>query len=359
MYKSLSIKKFRGIENLDVEDFKRINLFVGKNNSGKTTLLESLFCITGPTNPELPIKTNLFRNFEFINENSWSFFFNNAQTDSEIEFFAELDHPQERRTLKIKPNTNHREQLGKSVVENGSIELKSSLTKTSDRINGLVLEFIQTRVGKKQSKYLSHAIVKESGIIEYKRPKDYQEALRGIFLKSNSLPLELDRRFDKIQVNKQVNRIVDILKVIEPNIVGLVLGADKILYCDVGLNKLIPINFVGDGMFRVLSIILAIFDAPNGVVFIDEVENGFHYSSQEMLWKSIFGVAKELNVQVFATTHSWECVKAFSNCYEALENKDNFNIKLFRMEKRQKKTNLISYDHTMLKDSIESGWEVR
>lgn len=96
---------------------------------------------------------------------------------------------------------------------------------------------------------------------------------------------------------------------------------------------------MGDGMFRLLSIILAISDT----------ENGFHHSSQEILWNAIFESAKEFNVQVFATTHSIECVKAFSSSYSQLvENTDN--IRLFR---------ILSYDHNTLEASLDSGWEVR
>jgi predicted ATPase len=51
--------------------------------------------------------------------------------------------------------------------------------------------------------------------------------------------------------------------------------------------------------------------ARDGVVLLDEIENGVHYSVQELMWKLIMDQSSKLNVQVFATTHSWDCVKGF------------------------------------------------
>lgn len=53
-------------------------------------------------------------------------------------------------------------------------------------------------------------------------------------------------------------------------------------------------------------------NCENGYLLIDEFENGLHYSVQEKLWEVIFYLAERLNIQVFATTHSLDCVDAFS-----------------------------------------------
>lgn len=77
MYKDITIKRFRGIKHLKIEGFRNVNLFVGKNNCGKSTILEGLFLLTGPTNAELPLKINSLRNLNIVDENLWSLFFNN------------------------------------------------------------------------------------------------------------------------------------------------------------------------------------------------------------------------------------------------------------------------------------------
>jgi predicted ATP-dependent endonuclease of OLD family len=67
----------------------------------------------------------------------------------------------------------------------------------------------------------------------------------------------------------------------------------------------------GDGVNRLFGVILSLCNARNGVLLVDEIENGLHYSVQTEIWRTIFRLANTLNVQVFATSHSWDCVRAF------------------------------------------------
>jgi AAA15 family ATPase/GTPase len=73
-----------------------------------------------------------------------------------------------------------------------------------------------------------------------------------------------------------------------------------------------PLPSLGDGANRVLTVILNLISAKDGVLLIDEFENGLHYTIQEPLWKMIFQIAEQLNVQVFTTTHSEDCLWAFA-----------------------------------------------
>src|SRR5438045_2113512 len=72
-----------------------------------------------------------------------------------------------------------------------------------------------------------------------------------------------------------------------------------------------PLYSLGNGMLRTLGISLALVSVKDGILLIDEFENGLYYSVQPDLWQLIFQVARCLNVQVFATTHSWDCIEAF------------------------------------------------
>jgi AAA15 family ATPase/GTPase len=69
---------------------------------------------------------------------------------------------------------------------------------------------------------------------------------------------------------------------------------------------------MGDGMNRLLGITLALATARDGILLVDEIENGIHYSVQVDVWRAILHAAESLNVQVFATTHSWDCIRAFA-----------------------------------------------
>ncbi len=73
----------------------------------------------------------------------------------------------------------------------------------------------------------------------------------------------------------------------------------------------VPLRSLGEGMHRMLEMALAIVNARDGMLLVDEFENGLHYSVLEGVWAYLFRLALSLNVQVFATTHSWDAVMAF------------------------------------------------
>ena len=91
-------------------------------------------------------------------------------------------------------------------------------------------------------------------------------------------------------------------------------GYQAAIYADLGMNQLMPLTSMGEGMNRMLSLVLAMSDSQVGVVFVDEIENGIHYSIQRRFWRAIFELSQEHKVQVFATTHSYEMIRA---AYEA------------------------------------------
>ena len=99
-------------------------------------------------------------------------------------------------------------------------------------------------------------------------------------------------------------------------------------------------------------------NAKDGMIFIDEIENGFHYSIHEIIWDVIFHTAIEYNVQIFATSHSIECVKAFCSFYSKFE-KTKDEIRLYRIERKGDEHRVITYDNQLLETALDSEWEVR
>lgn len=358
MYKDVRINGLRGIRDLKIEDFRQVNLFVGKNNCGKTTILEGLFLLTGPTNAELPLKINRFRDFNLIDENSWHLFFNKLDVNSNIEISANLINPKEKRRLIIKPSMKSVAIMEKTTIGRKVVDIKDSYSGLTPIVNGLRLEYSLTKNKTKAPKKIITGIVTGGPGIQLEIPKHYKEVIRGVFINPTTISRDIGRRFNNVQIKKQTNKIIGVLHQIEPSLENLSLGADGVIYCDIGLDRLIPVNVMGGGMLRIISIILAISDTKNGIVLIDEVENGFYHSSQEILWDAIFKSAKEFNVQIFATTHSLECVKAFSSIYSQLK-KDNDEIRLYRVERKDDDFKVVSYDHKTLEASLDSDWEVR
>jgi AAA15 family ATPase/GTPase len=89
---------------------------------------------------------------------------------------------------------------------------------------------------------------------------------------------------------------------------------------------------MGDGMHRILTIAAILADSEEGYLLVDEIDTGLHYRTITDMWRLVMETAVRLNVQVFATTHSWDCVRSFA---EALDMQDDKEIgALFRLERR-------------------------
>src|ERR1043166_6333331 len=99
-----------------------------------------------------------------------------------------------------------------------------------------------------------------------------------------------------------------LLKNLEPrleSVDALNLGSDPLLFADLGFSEMIPVTQLGQGFNRLLDIYSKIVTADANVLLIDEIENGLHHSIQPIIWEGLFNAARELDVQIFATTHSW------------------------------------------------------
>jgi hypothetical protein len=356
MYRKIKIENFRGISLLEFKEPRQFNLIVGENNSCKTTVLESIFLLTGPTNPYLPLTINAFRGFHPSSEYSWSLIFSRLDNRLPLKLYGEVIKPPEERFLTISPLKEAA--IPKPGEFPGRFVGESSRTAPVDRINGLCFDYAVKKGGGKKRLKLKSDIRWTGKEFQRNLPDGGGDSLRGIFINANYGFGDNTRRFNNIKIKKQENKILNILRKIEPEIQDLSVGSDDILYCDIGFKELVPVNIVGEGINRLLSIILAIYEASGGIVLLDEVENGFHYSSLPFLWEAIFESAREFDVQVFATTHSFENIRAYSSVYEKLDQEQD-GMRLYRIEKQAHRHELVIVTPGMLKTSLENDLEVR
>jgi hypothetical protein len=144
---------------------------------------------------------------------------------------------------------------------------------------------------------------------------------RCIFISANGLSkAQIGESWDRITLTDLEKDVLTSLRIIAPEVerVNLVGSQEQERSNErvpkvkiAGLDDSLPLRSLGEGLNRMFGIALALVDAKDGMLLIDEVESGLHYSVQPDLWRLIFQVAHRLNVQVFATTHSWDCIKAF------------------------------------------------
>lgn len=123
----------------------------------------------------------------------------------------------------------------------------------------------------------------------------------------------------------------------------------------------VPLNSMGDGMLRVLQLTLKLLGAKGGFLLIDEFENGLHYSVQEKVWQLVFELAEQLKVQVFATTHSWDCIESFTKVAVARTETDGVLFRLGRSVRTSDQGRVIAtvFDEAALQNIAQQDVEVR
>ena len=135
--------------------------------------------------------------------------------------------------------------------------------------------------------------------------------------------------------------------------------AKNIIFCDLDLPKMLPINVMGSGIYKILSIVLAIENNKDGVVFIDELENGLSFTSQEILWRAIIASAKLFNVQIFASSHSLECTRALIFVSSEKLKKLEDDIRVYRIEKQKEDFRVVKFNQENIESAIEKDWDIR
>ena len=149
---------------------------------------------------------------------------------------------------------------------------------------------------------------------------------------------------------------MDALRVVDPRLQGIEDNAssgEPMLWVDIGLRELVPLSILGAGMTRVARIFLVVASTPGGVVLVDEIENGLHHSVLPDVWRVVQKAAKQFDVQIFATTHSFECVEA---AHQALE-PDGF--RLHRLEVTDGANRCVTLSPTAISGAIRHNLEIR
>lgn len=338
MFHNIEINRLRGIKHSKIEGLKQINLFFGKNNCGKSSLLDAIFLISGISNPKLPLNVNIIRNYRRL-----------EPSDMKLDFYSlDMSSP-----IVIKAENDETRELQISVVESSSSKVNllgedNNVASTDlDNKYGLVLKYKVDEHAYESSIIMSHS---SNNSLEQriKMPAHYKEKLTCRYLNPKyDFTTSIDGLVDVIK-NKDEVFIVNALRLIEPNIKDFVLSQNDVLV-DIGLDKRIPINMMGDGARKILSILTSIYECKNGIVLIDELSNGFHYSVMKGVWRAIVSVAKKNNVQIFATTHDLDSIKGLRDAAKSGEEYDD-SIVCFKLQ-RTADYELKSYTYSL--DSVD------
>lgn len=351
MLERIEIRNFRNLNDFEIERLGRINLIAGRNNSGKTSLLEAVFLLSGAGNPQMLFNVNVTRVVD-PNLTMW------PVHHPWKELFSELD------VNKVIEITAHHGQLGRLALKITS-ERPHTTEIPLDPNNKVPLEYIPEEKmltfryeNSKGEPVESRMRLTKQGI-EFPRLRVPPPFIAAIISSLGSTIQEDAARLGTLRKQKRGHLLLEALQVIEPRLTSLEnisvssAGGTPMIWGDIGLPELIPLPVMGEGMTRLARFVLAISDAPNGIALLDEIENGLHHSLLPKVWQVVDATARQCNTQVFATTHSRETIMA------AHDSLGSDAFRLHRLETTDSMNRCVTYEPESISAAIRHDFEVR
>jgi len=315
--RNIEIIDFKCFKNFKAKDFKRVNLISGKNNVGKTAFMESLYI--NLHNKDVPELTFALDQISYSRDN--------------LEFIG-----------------------NKKLLDNQKMRIeKNEIYYSISNKNSIKFEIIEHNAIKEY-----HFNINNKETIVNINNFSYNTVMSANVLHIDNFGLTNDNLiyvYESIQENDKELELNFLINKFDSNISSFKIIGNNPKCKSLDSEEYQDINEFGDGLKHYISIIAALYHCEDGQLFIDEIDNGIHYTLLEKLWEIIFTISKEVNCQVFATTHSKEMINAFAKVSQELKDEDISFIELGRNKDNEIKANV--YDQEMFLYELNQNHEVR
>ena len=369
MIRSIQIQGYRGFAEFEMKSLARVNLLVVTNNSGKTSALEALYLLVSQGDPA-SLWRILARRSERLPERASRnapeldmchlFTGHDLRMGSKFVLTAENQTPGRHVSFTIgeigdEPRVKPTVREGVALASRFGLHIKGHPSPPApviplSRWGGLSTESLDVP-RRMQRKFASDG-----------------EMLSQFITAESYSGGELVSLWETVALTSNEERVMNALRLLEPTIEkiasvstppdywggGNQRGGFRVKFKDV--ERPVPIGSLGDGIWRLLVMAIAIAQCKDGLLLIDEIDTGLHYSVMSDMWKLIYGAAKDLNVQVFATTHSNDCIRSLAEVCCSEEDAGE-NVTLQRIERGRKKS--VAYTPKEIEVAAARGIEVR
>lgn len=348
MLRDITIENYRLFENFHLEGMTRLNLLVGANNSGKSSLLEAIYLLVNSQN-SVALSEVLSKRFvansrirgrsefmDLIDSFELSDIFGNYDKNQRILISSQQDEPISLEYVYKSTRKN------KDYVDNPQLDLKFS--------------------GQQRTSYTFD--------LEKLLSPWYKEKNRSKTMNINKhlvTPDRLDqntvtRLWEHIVLTPKEEMVLNSLRILEPNLERMAFTSFNSLEMSVRLKikgqpNPVPLGSMGDGMYRILALAISLVSCEKGVLLVDEIDTGLHYTALTKMWRLVLETARRLDVQVFATTHSWDALAAFQEALAEANAEEEGTV--FRLERKDDQINTVAYTGEDLKVAVEHDIEVR
>ncbi len=329
MLTSLEMAGYRGFRQYRVAGLARVNLLVGRNNCGKTSILEAVHLLASGADPEVLAEiaerrgevlagTPAHRGYrvETTLTPTCAHFFHGHDFARNSDFTISGDFEGGRRSTTV----------GVLREIDRATEQESGES-TKDGSGGPSLH-ITNKPEKRQRNIIP---VTEEGALSGIRTRSTERSVRvgsgngpsAVFVTPESLmPRSMSHVWNEVVKERKESSVIGAMRILEPELEDIVFPAGDAAYISGGpagilagfrgMQRRVPLGSQGEGMRRLLAIALALSHARGGMLLIDEIDTGLHYSIMGDMWRLVVETAQQSDVQVFATTHSLDCVRGLA-----------------------------------------------
>ncbi|MBI5914600.1 MAG: AAA family ATPase [Bacteroidetes bacterium] len=312
MIETLHIKNFQVFEDIEIKGLCRVNLIAGKNNSGKTAMLEALRILA-------------------------------ASGESTV-----VNH-----ILKRRGQYKQFDQAYLSLYNRKYLAKKTDRDNKQLSINKLFIEKIATKAT--FNVFIDGNLSSELRINSL---PDYPND-GAVYVPFGADLANTRELWDKIVLTPKEDEVFRIIsETVEPRLIRLDFSSENVKVRLAGEEYPVPLQSLGDGVQRMLMLAIAMVSAKGKMLLIDEFEAGLHHSVQKKLWEMVFHYAKELDIQLFVTTHSEDTVRSFYYVASLQENEKEAAFLRLQFDRTGKHEAQV-YDMERLGQSLELHLETR
>lgn len=381
MIKKLLIENFKGFIKLDITELKQITILAGKNHVGKSTVLEAIMLLNNPAQssnllPNIVNRENfmaMLPKFDIAIHGLFYNFDTSGPVLVKSDFLSmSIDYKEncEYKVGGIGGQNNVITSMFSTGMEFSYKDAADSVILTTKAVkhvisNDMYLGNIDSKVYKVlDNNVINTIIIDEYGLL-YRNNNYYNAAPPPM----QNIPSNMQRldsttiEFESIR-NDLVKRkhLIDALKIIDADIIeveyGNKSGASNFNKQTVeirtkNLSSSLPLSVLGQGIKKIFNIVCGIVNNPGGILLIDELENGLHFSTMPHVWNIIYELSKSYNCQLIITTHSIELLKIAID----IDKFSNENFMAIDLVSPSGPQTIYSYDN--LKHSITYDLEVR
>lgn len=351
MIRTMDIRHFKCFKHLNIEDCGLVNIIVGENGVGKTSVLEAIFAALN-AGTDLAMRYRQQRGLEG----------NFAGSPKAIEdaIFADLFYQKDMSkgvAIDLSGDGPEARSLFISRTHGGSLLFPLLAIDQSVQVPGgqLLFQWKDALGHTRQANFQ----VGPNGSVGF---GSTGEDLPDFFYFASNQPvgsLETAAQFSELSRARRAKQFVEAFTKEYPWIEDLnieVVGGAPVLHAAVkGVSEKIPVANVSGAISRIISVLLAISAHPKGVVLVDELENGLYYKHYTSVWRTVLSFCRANGTQLFTTTHSLEWLAALAEA----DDSDLSDVRLWRIERGPEEPVIRTFSGRQLRAGVEIGGELR